>query len=40
VSAPKYRNSELNPSLQNVSEKQTNPDWNTNPDETTPYRPQ
>jgi len=40
VSAPKYRNSELNPSLQNVSEKQTSPDWNTNPDETTPYRPQ
>lgn len=40
VSAPKYRNSELAPTLKNVSEKQTNPDWTTNPDETTPYRPQ
>lgn len=40
VSAPKYRNSELNPTLKNVSEKQTNPDWNANPDEATPYRPQ
>lgn len=40
VSAPKYRNSELSPSLQNVSEKQTSPDSSTRWDETTPYRPQ
>ena len=40
VSAPKYRNSDLNPTLKNVSEKQANPDWNANFDETTPYRPQ
>jgi cell division protein FtsB len=41
VSAPKYRNSELTPALQNVSEKQqTSPDSSTNVDETVPYRPQ
>jgi len=40
VSAPKYRNSELAPTLQNVSEKQTSPDSSTSSDEAVPYRPQ
>jgi len=40
VSAPKYRNSELTPTLQNVSERQTSPDSSTTSNEATPYRPQ
>jgi flagellar biosynthesis chaperone FliJ len=40
VSAPKYRNSELSSTLQNVSEKRTSPDSSTTYDETVPYRPQ
>ena len=40
VSAPKYRNSELNPTLKNVSEKQTSPDSSATTDESSPYRPQ
>jgi len=40
VSAPKYRNSELNPTLKNVSEKQTSPDSGTTYDESVPYRPE
>ncbi len=40
VSAPKYRNSELTPTLQNVSQKQTSPDSGTTYDETVPYKPQ
>jgi len=40
VSAPKYRNSELTPTLQNVSEKQKSPDSSASWDETVPYRPQ
>jgi len=40
VSAPKYRNSELTPTLQNVSQKQASPDSGTTYDESVPYRPQ
>ena len=40
VSAPKYRNSELTPTLQNVSQKQTSPDSSATYDETVPYKPQ
>jgi hypothetical protein len=41
VSAPKYRNSELAPSLKNVSEKQqASPDSSATPDDFLPNRPQ
>ncbi len=40
VSAPKYRNSELAPTLKNVSEKQANPDSSATPDDFLPNRPQ
>ncbi|HLZ51266.1 MAG TPA: hypothetical protein VKP61_10960 [Candidatus Acidoferrum sp.] len=40
VSAPKYRNSELSPTLQNVSEKRTSPDSSASQDEEMPNRPQ
>ena len=40
VSAPKYRNSELTPTLQNVSQKQASPDSSTTYDESVPYRPE
>jgi len=40
VSAPKYRNSELTPTLQNVSQKQASPDSGTTYDESVPYRPE
>lgn len=40
VSAPKYRNSELVPTLQRVSQKQTSPDSSATSDEAAPYRPQ
>jgi len=40
VSAPKYRNSELTPTLKNVSEKQPSPDSSTTPDDFLPNRPQ
>lgn len=39
VSAPKYRNSELAPTLKNVSEKQPSPDSSAKPDDFLPNKP-